>query len=45
MDALAAAHRAGAKTDDDSGNTDVYVSDVYIKGGNNDEPVPGLPVC
>ncbi|MGI5452504.1 protein kinase domain-containing protein [Streptomyces sp. CA-249302] len=34
-----------AKTDDDSGNTDVYVSDVYIKGGDNDEPVPGLPVC
>ncbi|MDH6447892.1 MULTISPECIES: protein kinase [unclassified Streptomyces] len=34
-----------AKTDDDSGNTGVYVSDVYIKGGNNDEPVPGLPVC
>jgi serine/threonine protein kinase len=34
-----------AKTDDDSGNTNVYVSDVYIKGGNNDEPVPGLPVC
>ncbi|MFJ4201002.1 protein kinase [Streptomyces sviceus] len=34
-----------AKTDDDSGNTGVYVSDVYIKGGNNDEAVPGLPVC
>ncbi|MET7730112.1 protein kinase [Streptomyces sp. NPDC005402] len=34
-----------AKTDDDSGNTGVYVSDVYLKGGNNDEPVPGLPVC
>ncbi|MFF7451692.1 MULTISPECIES: protein kinase [unclassified Streptomyces] len=34
-----------AKTDDDSGNTNVFVSDVYIKGGNNDEPVPGLPVC
>ncbi|MBK3576312.1 serine/threonine protein kinase, partial [Streptomyces sp. MBT65] len=34
-----------AKTDDDSGNTDVYVSDVYIKGGGNDDPVPGLPVC
>jgi tRNA A-37 threonylcarbamoyl transferase component Bud32 len=34
-----------ARTDDDSGNTGVYVSDVYIKGGNNDEPVPGLPVC
>ncbi|MCT9077413.1 serine/threonine-protein kinase [Streptomyces fulvoviolaceus] len=34
-----------AKTDDDSGNTNVYISDVYITGGNNDEPVPGLPVC
>ncbi|MFI6805624.1 protein kinase [Streptomyces luteogriseus] len=34
-----------AKTDDDSGNTNVYVSDVYIKGGDNDAPVPGLPVC
>lgn len=34
-----------AKTDDDSGNTDVFVSDVYIEGGDNDQPVPGLPVC
>ncbi|MEV8592321.1 serine/threonine-protein kinase [Streptomyces sp. NPDC052012] len=34
-----------AKTDDDSGNTDVWVSDVYIRGGDNDAPVPGLPVC
>jgi serine/threonine protein kinase len=34
-----------ARTDDDSGNTNVWVSDVYIRGGNNDEPVPGLPVC
>ncbi|MCK8437397.1 protein kinase [Streptomyces sp. D2-8] len=34
-----------AKTDDDSGNTNVYVSDVYIKGGDNDAPVPGLPLC
>ncbi|WP_405622602.1 protein kinase domain-containing protein [Streptomyces sp. NBC_00076] len=34
-----------AKTDDDSGNTNVYVSDVYIKGGDNDSPIPGLPVC
>ncbi|GHE03053.1 serine/threonine-protein kinase [Streptomyces alanosinicus] len=34
-----------AKTDDDSGNTGVYVSDVYLKGGTNDAPVPGLPVC
>ncbi|MGP3981732.1 serine/threonine-protein kinase [Streptomyces sp. KR80] len=34
-----------AKTDDDSGNTGVYISDVYIKGGDNDQPVPGLPIC
>ncbi|MCD9879879.1 serine/threonine-protein kinase [Streptomyces guryensis] len=34
-----------AKTDDDSGNTGVYISDVYIKGGANDQPIPGLPVC
>ncbi|MFC9132517.1 protein kinase [Streptomyces sp. NPDC057099] len=34
-----------AKTDDDSGNTNVWVSDVYVKGGDNDGPVPGLPVC
>ncbi|MDN3025756.1 serine/threonine-protein kinase [Streptomyces sp. S.PB5] len=34
-----------AKTDDDSGNTNVFVSVVYVKGGDNDEPVPGLPVC
>ncbi|MDW4905741.1 protein kinase [Streptomyces sp. ADMS] len=34
-----------AKTDDDRGNTDVFVSDVYIEGGDNDAPVPGLPVC
>ncbi|MEV2254140.1 serine/threonine-protein kinase [Streptomyces sp. NPDC050147] len=34
-----------AKTDDDSGNTGVFISDVYIKGGDNDEPLPGLPVC
>lgn len=34
-----------AKTDDDSGNTGVYVSVVYVKGGDNDAPVPGLPTC
>jgi eukaryotic-like serine/threonine-protein kinase len=34
-----------AKTDDDNGNTNVFVSDVYIEGGDNDQPVPGLPVC
>ncbi|AYG84346.1 Serine/threonine-protein kinase PrkC [Streptomyces hundungensis] len=34
-----------ARTDDDSGNTNVYVSVVYVKGGANDEPVPGLKPC
>lgn len=34
-----------ARTDDDSGNKDVFVSDVYIRGGDNDQPLPGLPTC
>lgn len=34
-----------AKTDDDSGNTGVWVSVVYIEGGENNQPVPGLPAC
>ncbi|MEU9118081.1 protein kinase [Streptomyces sp. NPDC048483] len=34
-----------AKTDDDSGNTGVYISVVYLTGGENDQPIPGLPVC
>ncbi|MER7398810.1 serine/threonine-protein kinase [Streptomyces sp. NPDC000151] len=34
-----------ARTDDDNGNTGVYVSVVYLKGGDNDQPVPGLPTC
>ncbi|MFJ5226436.1 serine/threonine-protein kinase [Streptomyces sp. NPDC088400] len=34
-----------AKTDDDSGNTGVFISDVYIQGGDNDRPLPGLPEC
>ncbi|RFU85055.1 serine/threonine protein kinase, partial [Streptomyces triticagri] len=34
-----------AKTDDDSGNRDVHVNVVNIKGGDNDAPVPGLPRC
>ncbi|WP_435834303.1 serine/threonine-protein kinase [Streptomyces catenulae] len=34
-----------ARTDDDSGNTGVYLSVVYLKGGANDQPIPGLPVC
>jgi eukaryotic-like serine/threonine-protein kinase len=34
-----------AKTDDDSHNRNVYVSDVYIRGGANDDPTPGLPIC
>ncbi|MGA5565474.1 serine/threonine-protein kinase [Streptomyces platensis] len=34
-----------ARTDDDSGNSGVYISVVYLKGGENDQPVPGLPTC
>ncbi|MFI8824739.1 serine/threonine-protein kinase [Streptomyces sp. NPDC053431] len=34
-----------ARTDDDSGNTNVYFSVVYLKGGDNDQPIPGLPIC
>ncbi|MFG2893382.1 protein kinase [Streptomyces sp. NPDC048248] len=34
-----------AKTDDDSGNSGVYVSVVYLTGGRNDQPVPGLRTC
>ncbi|MBA0052551.1 serine/threonine protein kinase [Streptomyces sp. AJS327] len=34
-----------ARTDDDSGNSGVFVSAVYLKGGKNDRPVPGLPRC
>ena len=33
-----------ALTDDDSGNTNVWVSCIYFKGGANDQPVEGLPV-
>ena len=31
-------------TDDDSGNRHVYVNAVYLSGGANDSPEPGLPV-
>ncbi|MCK7622667.1 protein kinase [Streptomyces sp. RS10V-4] len=34
-----------ARTDDDSGNSGVYVSVVYLTGGDNDQPVPGLRTC
>ncbi|MER5441587.1 protein kinase [Streptomyces sp. NPDC002790] len=34
-----------AKTDDDTGNTGVLISDVYLTGGKNDQPVPGLAKC
>ncbi|MFF2652608.1 serine/threonine-protein kinase [Streptomyces sp. NPDC058045] len=34
-----------AKTDDDSGNSGVYVNVVNVRGGRNDAPVPGLPTC
>ncbi|ARZ65713.1 hypothetical protein SMD11_0045 [Streptomyces albireticuli] len=32
-------------TDDDSGHRRVWVSVVYLSGGDNDSPVPGLPRC
>ncbi|MCD9145697.1 hypothetical protein [Streptomyces albireticuli] len=32
-------------TDDDSGHRRVWVPVVYISGGDNDGPVPGLPRC
>ncbi|MFJ4788589.1 hypothetical protein [Streptomyces sp. NPDC088794] len=34
-----------ALTDDDSGNKLVWLPVVYISGGNNDGPIPGLPTC
>ena len=38
-------NRWWALTDDDTGNKNVWVSDVYITTGSNDQPVPGLPKC
>ncbi|RZS43706.1 hypothetical protein EV193_102687 [Herbihabitans rhizosphaerae] len=33
-----------ALTDDDNGHKKVWVSVVYIKGGANNQPVPGLKI-
>lgn len=33
------------KTDDDNGFTDVWVSAVYLSGGDNYEPIAGVPRC
>lgn len=33
------------KTDDDSGFTNVWVSAVYISGGNDNEAIAGVPYC
>lgn len=33
------------KTDDDSGNKNVWVSAVYVSGGSNFSPIPGVPYC
>lgn len=33
------------KTDDDHGNTDVWVNAVYVSGGANFEPIAGVPYC
>ncbi|MEV7281258.1 protein kinase [Streptomyces sp. NPDC093111] len=34
-----------ARTDDDSGNTNVYVSVLHLRGGSGGGPVEGLRVC
>lgn len=34
-----------ARTDDDSGNKRVWLPVVWISGGVNDGPIPGLPHC
>lgn len=33
------------KTDDDSGNSNVWVNAVYISGGDDYEPISGVPRC
>lgn len=33
------------RTDDDSGNTDVWVNAVYVSGSEDFEPIAGLPPC
>ena len=33
------------RTDDDKGNTKVWVSAVYISSGKNFEPIAGVPRC
>ena len=32
-------------TDDDSGHRNVWVNAVYVSGGGNDQPIPGVPRC
>ncbi|MER8047970.1 serine/threonine-protein kinase [Streptomyces sp. NPDC094032] len=34
-----------ARTDDDSGNTNVYVSVLHLRGGSGGGPVDGLRIC
>ncbi|MDH6109956.1 hypothetical protein P3T36_005126 [Kitasatospora sp. MAP12-15] len=34
-----------ALTDDDNGNKSVWVNVVYLSGGSNDQPEPGLKTC
>lgn len=33
------------RTDDDSGNRNVWVNAVNISGGSDNSPVPGVPYC
>jgi tRNA A-37 threonylcarbamoyl transferase component Bud32 len=34
-----------AKTDDDSGNSDVWITDAVIEGALSQQPLSGLPTC
>jgi cell wall-associated NlpC family hydrolase len=33
------------KTDDDSGNSNVWVNAIYVATGSNDGKIPGVPTC
>lgn len=33
------------KTDDDSGNSKVWVNAIYVSGGDNNSKIPGVPEC
>ncbi|TWE13144.1 NlpC/P60 family protein [Rudaeicoccus suwonensis] len=33
------------KTDDDSGNSNVWVNAIFVSGGSNNGQIPGIPAC